>query len=88
MSEGAVWYSVEPIGSGQVIRREWVGAFDEDVEEFEELGRYTDAGVAYEVAYALCERECEELGYPPEDNRIQYPERPEESTVCHRIWPG
>jgi hypothetical protein len=36
-------------------------------------GEYDNAEVAYEVAYALCRAEHEQLGYPPGDERVQYP---------------
>ncbi len=83
--KGTVTYAIEPSGSEYAVKRSWLGAFD-DVEE--DLARFDDVDTAFVVAYALCEQEHKRLGYPPEDNRIQYPERPEESTVCHRVWPG
>lgn len=45
-----------------------------------QLGEYDNDTVAYEVAYALCKAEHERLGLPIGDERIQYPERPEERT--------
>lgn len=43
-------------------------------------GNYDNATVAYEVAYALCKSEHDQLGFPPDDPRIQYPKAEE-------IWP-
>ena len=36
-------------------------------------GEYDNERVAYEVGYALCKAEHERLGWPPGDERIQYP---------------
>ena len=36
-------------------------------------GEYDNPEVAFEVAYALCRREHEALGWPPGDMRIRYP---------------
>jgi hypothetical protein len=36
-------------------------------------GEYDNEDVAYAVAYALCRAEHERLGWPPGDERIQYP---------------
>ena len=40
---------------------------------------------AYAVAYALCRAEHERLGYPPFDDRIQYPRQNEEGET---LTPG
>lgn len=40
------------------------------------IGEYADFDRAYDVAYACCKVEHERLGWPPEDERIQYPKRP------------
>lgn len=37
------------------------------------LGEYDNAETAYEVGYALCSAEHRALGWPPGDERIQYP---------------
>lgn len=37
---------------------------------------YSNADTAYEVAYALCKAEHDRLGYPPGDERVQYPYHP------------
>lgn len=44
----------------------------------ETRGEYDNAEVAFEVAYALCKAEHERLGWPPGDERIQYPLRYED----------
>lgn len=36
-------------------------------------GEYANAEVAYEVAYALAKTEHQELGWPPGDERMHYP---------------
>lgn len=41
-------------------------------------GEYDNPEVAYEVGYALCKAEHQSLGWPPADDRIQYPRRYEE----------
>ena len=38
-------------------------------------GEFDNPNIAYEVAYALCKDDHERLGYPPADERIQYPDR-------------
>lgn len=38
-------------------------------------GEYENADVAHEVAYALCKREHEILGWPVGDMRVQYPQK-------------
>lgn len=37
------------------------------------FGEYGNPETAYEVGYALCKAEHERLGFPPDDERIQYP---------------
>ena len=37
-------------------------------------GEFDNEAMAYEVGYALCKAEHDRLGYPPGDERIQYPE--------------
>jgi hypothetical protein len=41
-----------------------------------QVGEYGNAEMAYEVGYALAKAEHQRLGYPPGDERIQYPENP------------
>lgn len=45
-------------------------------------GEYDNSEVAFEVAYALCKSEHQALGWPPADERIQYPRRYEEDQAC------
>lgn len=40
------------------------------------LGEYENDDTAYQVGYALCRAEHEQLGYPLGDMRIIYPSRP------------
>ncbi len=40
-----------------------------------ERGEYGNNEIGYEVAYALCRAEHEQLGWPVADERIQYPLR-------------
>lgn len=42
----------------------------------EQRGEYHNADMAYEVAYALAKKEHGDLGWPPGDLRMRYPERP------------
>lgn len=44
-------------------------------------GEYDNPDVAWEVGYALCKAEHERLGYPPGDERIQYPRHPNEANL-------
>lgn len=39
-------------------------------------GEFDNAETAYAVAYALCKTEHDNLGYPPGDDRIRYPDTP------------
>ena len=39
-----------------------------------EVGEYPNGEVAYNVAYALAKHEQDQLGCPPGDDRIVYPE--------------
>jgi len=42
----------------------------------ETKGQFDNPTVAFEVAYALCKAEHDRLGFPPGDERIQYPRHP------------
>ena len=42
----------------------------------EQRGEYDNADTAYEVGYALCKLDHDRLGYPPGDERVQYPRHP------------
>ena len=40
-------------------------------------GEFDNFETAYAVAYALCSKEHSDLGWPLDDMRIRYPQRPE-----------
>jgi hypothetical protein len=40
------------------------------------IGEYNNPDVAYEVGYALCKAEHDQLGYEPGDMRVIYPQHP------------
>lgn len=42
---------------------------------------YANADMAYVVGYALCRAEHERLGWPLDDERIQYPRHPKEENA-------
>lgn len=67
------------------IERYLVTRYHEDGEGttggVETKGEYGGADVAYEVAYALCKAEHDRLGFPPGDERIQYPRHPSGQAV-------
>lgn len=44
-------------------------------------GEFDNEQTAYEVGYALARAEHERMGWPLDDERIQYPRAPEASTV-------
>lgn len=48
----------------------------------ETKGEYDNATVAHEVAYALCKAEHEQLGWPLDDERIQYPRNDANATLA------
>lgn len=47
-----------------------------------ERGEYQNEETAFEVAYALCKAEHEQLGWPLGDERIQYPKRFDEAVAA------
>lgn len=51
-------------------------------------GEFDNQDVAHEVAYALCRAEHERLGYPPGDERIQYPVKEPKVGVSSGSVPG
>jgi hypothetical protein len=68
---GIVQYRVSPLVRFQVTRyHETEGGRTGGNEQ---KGIYDNADVAYEVAYALCKEEHARLGFPADDERIQYP---------------
>jgi hypothetical protein len=74
MSIGKVEYRVRPITRFVVTRyHESEGG---NTGGTSERGQYDNAEVAHEVAYALCKAEHEQLGWPIDDERIQYPQHP------------
>lgn len=63
-------YSIRPVTRYAVHRYEQ----DERGAASSTRGEYDNMGIAYEVGYALCKAEHDKLGYPPADERIQYPQ--------------
>lgn len=63
-------YSIRPITRYAVHRYEE----GDKVVGSSTRGEYDNMGTAYEVGYALCKAEHDKLGYPPTDERIQYPQ--------------
>ena len=53
-------------------RNKNIGA-NENSGEVEQRGEFDSAILAHAVAYALCRREQEILGWPIDDERIKYP---------------
>lgn len=68
-------YKVRPVTRFMVTRYETSGPSPDgrDTAGSEQKGIYETAEVAYEVAYAICKAEHDRLGFPPGDERIQYP---------------
>lgn len=46
------------------------------------IGEYDNAETAYAVGYAMCRNEHQNLGWPLDDSRIQYPSHPEDCRVA------
>lgn len=67
-----VEYRVVPTGRFTVTRYEETAKSGASITK----GEYQNYDTAFEVAYALCKAEHERLGYPPGDERVQYPKRP------------
>lgn len=65
-----VEYKVRPVTRFVVTR--WHEA--ENCGGSQTIGEYASNEAAFHVAYALCKQEHQQLGYPPGDERIQYPE--------------
>lgn len=81
MSIGKIEYRVKSITRYIVTRYE---AGEDGPETYSggsvsERGSYDNAEIAYEVGYALCRAEHERLGFPPGDERIQYPSHPDKA---------
>jgi len=70
-------YRVRPVTRFIITRYE--GTTDEDGNSDGSVagrGEYDNADTAFEVAYALCKAEHDRLGWPLDDERIQYPRHP------------
>jgi hypothetical protein len=65
-------YRVRPVTRYVVTRYEADGA----AAGSGPMGEYANEETAYAVAYALCKADHERLGWPPGDERIQYPTQP------------
>ena len=80
MSIGKVEYRVRPIIRFVVTRyHETEGG---NTGGTSERGHYDNEEVAFEVAYALAKAEHEQLGWPIDDDRIQYPRRLSEASAA------
>lgn len=62
-------YRVRPVTRYIVTRY----AVDAERREATQHGEFDNFETAYEVGYALCKAEHGRLGWPLDDNRIQYP---------------
>ena len=80
---GKVEYKVVPITRYVVTRFEE----NENGSACTERGKYDNPEMAWEVAYALCKMDHERMGYPEDDERIQYPQHPiapnKPGFICH-----
>ena len=70
-------YRVKPVTRYTVTRYEDTG----NTGSVTERGTFDNPDVAYEVAYALCKADHERLGYKVDDERVQYPEHPMQTTI-------
>lgn len=68
-----VEYRVRPVTRYIVTRYERTESAGVSGGCVQQRGEYDNAETAYEVGYALCKAEHERLGWPPADERIQYP---------------
>lgn len=50
------------------------------------FGEYDSADMAYEVGHALCRAEHQNRGFPPGDERMKYPRRPDENMAAFVAW--
>jgi hypothetical protein len=66
-----VEYRIKPVTRYIITRYHQIG----DSAGVDSKGEYDNADVAYDVGYALCRAEHEQLGWPFGDERIQYPRR-------------
>lgn len=73
MSE-RIEYKVKPVERYIITR--YHGDDESGAGRVTERGIHSSPHVAYEVAYALAKLDHERLGYPLDDERIQYPRHP------------
>lgn len=79
MTDPVLQYRVVPVTRYQIIRYE---ADPNGVSGgVSQRGEYDNADVAYEVAYALCKMEHEANGGSLDDERIRYPEHPNQGAA-------
>ena len=73
-------YKVRPVTRYIVTRYERRVTGDEKAQSSSNCGRgeYENADTAYEIAYALAKADHEKMGWPIDDERIQYPRHPDE----------
>lgn len=80
-----VEYRVKPVTRYIVTRFEaWnlpagSNCAQSDDKRVSDLGEYANGDQAWEVAYALCKQRHELIGWPLGDERIQYPQHPNQS---------
>lgn len=72
-----VEYRVRPVTRYIVTRYEST----ENSAGCDPLGEFDNADTAQAVGYALCRAEHERLGWPLDDDRIQYPRHPNETNA-------
>lgn len=65
-------YKVRPVTRYVVTRFRRIGSENGTGSEIH--GEFDNSEIAYAVAYALCRAEHERLGWPVDDERIQYPQ--------------
>jgi hypothetical protein len=80
-------YRVRPVTRFIVTRFHSVSDDRGDSAGCEGKGEFDNADTAYAVAYALCKEEHERLGYPVADERIQYPQHPNDPNVLMATTP-
>lgn len=76
-------YRVRPVTRYIITRFESAASASGDTEasgdiagQSQHKGEHDNADVAYEIAYALAKHDHELKGWPPGDERIQYPRHP------------
>lgn len=84
MANTSVQYRVRPVTRYIVTRHEWQTSDDGlcgSCGATTEKGEFDNARIAFEVGTALAKDEHQRLGYPPDDPRVQYPERVEAAVI-------